>query len=396
MGNTIFGFEQSRLEQIEAVHTATEIAGQPELWLKTWKNVSRDFPEIRKFLEPVFGIENLQIILTGAGTSAYIGEVLEGPFQKNTGLSVRAIPTTNLVTHPELYFLKDNPTLLVSFARSGNSPESFKAVSLAKSYCRDIYNLIITCNSEGKLAMENKDKRDFVFLLPSEANDKSLAMTGSFTSMLLTGLLLSRMYEISNLVNQVNKLYEYGKKIINEFSDSLAEAARLNFDRAVFLGSGLFEGIARESHLKLQELSDGKIICKHDTFLGFRHGPKAVINNNTLLVYIFSNNEYSQKYELDLVKSVNGNRSGLFKIGIMEHELTDVNLDLKLIFSENGEKIDEEFLTVVSVLPAQILGFFKSLELGLKPDNPSEDGIITRVVQGVKLYDYNKVTAGGE
>ncbi len=396
MRNSYLGLEEDLLSKKGGFFTAFEIAGQPELWLKTWDKLVDESPEISAFLNSVLSKSNLQIILTGAGTSAYIGEVLEGPFQKNSGIPVRAVPTTNLVTHPELYFLKESPTLLISFARSGNSPESFKAVSLAKDYCNEIYNFVITCNAEGKLALESRNgSNDFVFVLPSEANDKSLAMTGSFTAMLLTGLLMSRLEDINGLTSQKEIIYYYGKRIIDRYSGKLKEVANLEFTRVVFLGSGLFEGVARESQLKLQELSDGKIICKHDTFLGFRHGPKAVINGNTLLVYIFSNNRYSQKYEIDLVKSVNSGRKTKYKIGIMEHDIDEVDVDLKIILSGNGESVPEEFLTVVSVLPAQILGFYKSLALGLKPDNPSEDGMITRVVQGVKLYEYNGVEANG-
>ncbi len=396
MRNSYLGLEEDLLSKKGGFFTAFEIAGQPELWLKTWDKLVDESPEISAFLNSVLSKSNLQIILTGAGTSAYIGEVLEGPFQKNSGIPVRAVPTTNLVTHPELYFLKESPTLLISFARSGNSPESFKAVSLAKDYCNEIYNFVITCNAEGKLALESRNgSNDFVFVLPSEANDKSLAMTGSFTAMLLTGLLMSKLKDINGLTSQKEIIYYYGKRIIDRYSGKLKEVANLEFTRVVFLGSGLFEGVARESQLKLQELSDGKIICKHDTFLGFRHGPKAVINGNTLLVYIFSNNRYSQKYEIDLVKSVNSGRKTKYKIGIMEHDIDEVDVDLKIILSGNGESVPEEFLTVVSVLPAQILGFYKSLALGLKPDNPSEDGMITRVVQGVKLYEYNGVEANG-
>ena len=391
MKNTIFGIQKDILNNRGAFYTASEINGQPDLWLKTWEYAEERKSEIIEFLDPVFHQKDLQIILTGAGTSAFVGEVLEGPFQKHLKHPTRAVPTTNLVTHPELYFFKEKPTLLISFARSGNSPESCKVVDLAKEYCIEIYNLIVTCNSSGKLATESKGKNDFVFILPPESDDKSLAMTGSFSSMLLSGLLISRIHDIFKLSDQRMKLYKYGKRIIDNYSLELKKVASLNFTRAVFLGSGLFTGIARESHLKLQELSDGKVICKHDSFLGFRHGPKAVVNESTLVTYLFSNNSYSQKYELDLVESVNKGRTGIFRIGFMEHDISNVDVDLKIILSDQNDSISEEFLTILSILPAQILGFFKSLELGLKPDNPSESGVITRVVQGVKLYNYENI-----
>ncbi len=393
MKNLVFGYSEQDLRTMCAIHTANEINGQPELWLKTWDLIVENSSSITTFLNSIYKKNDLQIVLTGAGTSAFIGEVLEGPFQKFTNNCARAIPTTDIVTHPELYLLKNKPTLLISFARSGNSPESCKAVKLAKQYCKEIYNLIITCNHEGKLALGAKSSNDLTIVLPPESDDKSLAMTGSFTSMLLTGLLLSRINNIHELTEQKKILVKYGKKVLESYSSSLNEVASLDFNRAVFLGSGLFSGIARESHLKLQELSDGKVVCKHDTFLGFRHGPKAVVDEKTLVTYLFSNNPYSQKYEVDLVDSVNKGRRGNYRIGVMEQDIQSVNVDLKIILSDGGEKIDEEFLTIISILPAQILAFFKSIGLGLKPDNPSEKGVITRVVTGVKLYEYDPVVS---
>jgi len=372
-----------------STYTSDEIYGQPELWVKTFKLVKKNLSSLKQYIDAILWKDQLQIILTGAGTSAYIGEVLAGPMQKHFELPVRAIPTTDIVTHPELYFLKNKPTLLISFARSGNSPESVKAVELANIVCDEIYHLIITCNKEGKLAINVDGNNDYVFLLPAEADDKSLAMTGSFSSMLLTGLLIANMNKLDFAEKQVDILFKYGKRFLSIYLDEIKKIAKLNFYRAVFLGSGLLGGIARESHLKLQELTDGKIICKHDTFLGFRHGPKAVIDDKTLLVYLFSNNEYSQNYEMDLVTSVNDSNSGCFKVGVMEKNIKNLKLDSKIIFSENEESIEEEFLTVVSILFAQTLGFYKSLELGLKPDSPSDRGMIHRVVQGVNLYKYN-------
>ncbi len=388
MNGNIIGLTNNGVQLSGSKFTSKEIREQPELWLKTKDLFLSKIDEIKNFLDHVFQNEDIQIILTGAGTSAYIGEVLAGPMQKHINLPVRAIPSTDLVTHPELYILKHKPTLLISFARSGNSPESVKSVEIANIISSNVYHLIITCNEKGKLATTFNSKNTFVILLPPESDDKSLAMTGSFTSMLLTGLFIANIDNLSLVKKQVDILYEYGEHFFNTYIEDVKKIAKLKFNRAVFLGSGLFSGIARESHLKLQELTDGKIICKHDTFLGFRHGPKAVIDDKTLLVYLFSNNKYSQKYEIDLVNSVNSGETGCFKVGVMENEIPEIKLDTKIIFSKIGNKLEEEFLTIVSVLFAQTLGFFKSLDLGLEPDSPSERGMIHRVVQGVKLYDY--------
>lgn len=386
------GIDLAELELKGAIYTAKEISGQPRLWLNTWSFVAQQQSQIESFLEEVYANDKLDIILTGAGTSAFIGNILQGPFQRNSGKHTCAIATTDLVSHPEDYLHRETPTLLISFARSGNSPESVAAVNLANTICKKIYHLIITCNSSGKLASNVNKGETFVFLLPPEADDQSLAMTGSFTSMLLTGLLISRIYALTDLKSQVAQLSVYGENILRNYTKKLKEVAELDFQRAIFLGSGALGGTARESQLKVQELTAGKVICKYDSFLGFRHGPKAVIDASTLLVYLFSNSDYVHQYEIDLVNTVNAGEKGMYSIGVFESAEKGMEIDLIIELSSSQGKIDEEFLSVCSVMPGQILGFFKSLNLGLKPDSPSVNGTITRVVEGVTIYPYNLLT----
>ncbi len=392
--HSYLGINEDELKQAGGIFTAKEIAHQPFVWQKTQTLFAQHLPQINSFLDNIFSLQDLNIILTGAGTSAFIGEVLQGPMQKLTGKTVQAVATTDMVTHPRLYLKEDRPTLLISFARSGNSPESVKSVQLANQLCRNIFHFIITCNTDGNLAKNASGDNTFVFLLPPEADDQSLAMTSSFSSMLIAGLFVASYNDFESMSRELDMLIQYASIILNDYLNDLQNVARLDFERAVFLGSGLFQGIARESHLKLQELSDGKVICKYDTFLGFRHGPKAVINEKTLLAFLFSNDSYVRQYEIDLVNDVNSGEKGIFRIGVMEDNI-DVDLDLKIILKrdKNAEPIRECLLTVVSVLPAQIIGFFKSLYLGLKPDTPSESGTITRVVRGVRLYPYEEKNA---
>ncbi len=368
--------------------TEAEIAGQPDLWLKLLKNFQFIKNELSEYLKKILNNSDIGIIITGAGTSAFIGDVLLGVFNKSFDNHISIIATTDLITHPELYFNDSKKYLLISFARSGNSPESAQVILLSEELSKKVYHLIITCNEDSELIRTVSIKDHFTFLMPSEADDKGLAMTGSFTSMLLAGLLVTKINTEDNLEEQFFTLYNYGNKILTEYSKDIQRIAAMDFNRAVFLGSGMLKGIARESQLKLQELTDGKVICKYDSFMGFRHGPKAVIDGKTLIVYLFSNNKYANLYELDLVRAIASGRKNLFSIGVMEEEMDVSNVDLKIILSENGKKLQEDFLPIVSVLPAQLLGFFKSIDLGLKPDSPSDSGMIHRVVQGVKIYPY--------
>jgi len=382
------GIREYNLKQVSAYHTAKEIASQPELWLNLWKSAQGVIPELKKYLRKVYSQQDINIILTGAGTSAFIGDVLAGTIEKETGIFTKAVATTDLVTHPDLYFHKNKTVLLISFARSGNSPESSHVIELSEHFAKKVFHLIITCNNKSELLLHIKDRENFIFYMPPEADDQSLAMTASFTSMLLAGLIFTHINNVKSLEENITLITQYGSNVLTGYTDYLKAVAELKFNRAVFLGSGMMKGVARESHLKLQELTDGKVICKYDSFLGLRHGPKVVIDERTIIIPLFSNNEYVNKYEFDLINTIKDGRKNLYSIGVMESDL-NLDLDLKIILSKNLVKVDEDFLPVVSVLPAQILGFFKSLDLGLKPDSPSNNGMIHRVVQGVKIYPYD-------
>lgn len=383
--------EEKSLVDAGGIYTAREISRQPVIWKKTYDYLLREKERITEFVNRSASDPSTQIILTGAGSSAFIGNSLEGTMQKNLEKIVRAVPATDLVSHPELYLRKNIPTLMISFARSGDSPESAAAVHRANSICSNIYHLIITCNPDGKLAKECHAERDLVFLLPPESNDESLAMTSSFSCMLLAGTLITHINDLEKQKIYVDRLADYGHHMLEQYPPVIKEIAAMTFSRAVFLGSGPLKGIARESHLKLQELTDGKIICKHDSYLGFRHGPKAVIDMTTLMVYLVTNNPEAISYEKDLIREIGRSEKGLYTLCVSENPLTDIESDNKIIFSDAaGETLPEEYLAIANVLPAQCLGFYKSLDLGLRPDTPSADGTISRVVTGVTIYPFDQ------
>ncbi|MCW5928059.1 MAG: SIS domain-containing protein [Chitinophagaceae bacterium] len=372
-------------------HLFREIHGQPVLWEETYKAVCEKRDHLSVFLSKIFKISDLQIVLSGAGSSAFIGEILQQPFYNNTRISTTVVPTTDLVTHPKGLFKKSIPTLLISFARSGDSPESVATFDLAERMHDVIYHLIITCNPEGNLAKKayNKDNA-YVFVLPEESNDQALAMTGSFTSMCLAGLLISDIGNNNTNLHSVEKLKNYGDLILKKYASELKQVAALAFKHIIFLGSGGLKGAAKESHLKLLEMTDGRVTCQYDSFLGFRHGPRAGIDDSTLLVYLFSGDPYVYNYEVDLVKSIRQTESFLFSIGVGQciNKAEDMGLNLTINLGVEEEKIPDDYFAVCSVLPAQIMAFYKSLELGLPPDSPSQKGGINRIVQGVSIYPY--------
>ncbi|NGP89173.1 SIS domain-containing protein [Fodinibius halophilus] len=372
----------------EQTYTSSEIHHQPETWKATWKKIRQEEETLSSFLNEILRMEGLNIILTGAGSSAFVGNVVASTWQKDTERPAKAVPTTDLVTHWQNYILPSEPLLLISFARSGNSPESTASIEQLNKGCDNVFHLIITCNPDGKLAQMKENENTCVFLLPQEAEDKSLAMTNSFTSMALAATLISKMLktETDYLDTQVHTLSSYGNTVLNNYDALLKEVAHDDFNRIVFLGSGPLQGIAREGHLKVQELTNGQVVGKFDSFLGFRHGPKAIINDNTLLVYLISNNKDTNRYERDLVSQINQHNIGLHTLGIAETECISSNIDYCITLADE-QQLDEAFWAILCTLPAQIIGLHKSIDLGYNPDEPSPDGTISRVVEGVQIYN---------
>ncbi|MFH5833673.1 SIS domain-containing protein [Halalkalibaculum sp. DA384] len=386
--SNLFLPERAPLDDETGRFTSAEIARQPETWEKTWTDLRAQKKEIASFLEGILAHEDLNIVLTGAGSSAFIGDSVASTWQRVFSRNARAVPTTDLVTDFDELILTSQPLLLISFGRSGNSPESRAVVDIANRKCDQVFHLLITCNPEGELAQMKSRDNSFVFLLPEGAEDQSLAMTNSFTSMALAALLIPSLFEAADeeITRQIQALARTGNRIIGDFSERLFNIAETDFSRIVFLGSGPLLGIARESHLKVQELTNGRVVGKFDSFLGFRHGPKAIINDETLLVYLLSNDEQTRRYERDLVQQIARHDIDVITAAVADRRFGDLNAIDFMIQPGDENQLDNHFWAILCTLPSQIIGFYKSIQLSLNPDNPSPEGTISRVVEGVRIY----------
>jgi len=374
--------------------TYNEIHQQPAMWRKELEALLQSKAAISAFMHKYLTPET-DIVLTGAGTSAFIGDAI-CPVMRGMWHNVRSVPTTDLITHAEYLLEADRPLLLISFARSGNSPESVGAVNLANKICKNVAHVYITCNKNGKLAQQavesqkSKEESNILLLqLPEETDDKSLAMTSSFSTMLLTCLMLGHIDTLEDDAEMIEKAVKNAEAVIERYEEPLKAIAERPFERGVFLGSGALKGIAEECHLKLQELTDGAVVCKFDSFLGFRHGPKAVVNDKSIVVYLMTDDEKVQRYERDLVRQVDGNNKPVAQIIVAagaKPALEGVNADL-LVQMPFGKAETDFYGIVPYVLVGQLLGFYASLAHGLNPDAPSVSGNIHRVVEGVTIYD---------
>lgn len=367
-------------------YTYSEIMQQPLMWQREFDRIKADRKQIETFVSRYID-GGYEVIFTGAGTSAYIGDVLEVAVADTIFRGARSVATTDLITHPTAYFSPEKKVLLISFARSGNSPESMGAVTLADSICGDnIAHIFITCNEKGRLAQIAGRKNCLLLLLPPETDDKSLAMTSSFSTMLLTALLLANIRGLEAQEAPIRSLVAHASGVLEKYDSAICGIAARDFSRAIFLGSGELKGIAEESHLKLQELTDGGVVCSFDSFLGFRHGPKAVVNGQSLLVYLLSGDPAVARYEADLIRQINSNNHVVAMVAVSPEpaEIPGVDFDLNVVLGDASAQ--GIYRCIPYVFAAQLLGYYKSLARGLDPDAPSVSGNISRVVEGVTIY----------
>ncbi|HOV83991.1 MAG TPA: SIS domain-containing protein [Paludibacteraceae bacterium] len=370
-------------------NTLKEIHQQPDMWIREYQLILKDKEKIKSFVSKHFFSKDTEIIMTGAGSSSFVGNVLSMILPQKSYNNFKTIPSSDLITHPHIFLQKNKKFVLISFARSGNSPESMGVLKIANFLCENIFHIIITCNKDGELVKNANPDNTLLLILPPETNDKGLAMTSSFSTMLLTMMLVLNIDNIEEQFQAIEAISMNTIKLLNSYETEIKKIVNKKFERAVFLGSGELKGIAQECHLKLQELTDGKIICKFDSFLGFRHGPKAVINDKTLLIYLFSDDEYVLQYEKDLVKQINENNHVVAQIAVFGNNLVnikDVIFDLQIL-TGSSFNLTKEYSCIPYVLIGQLLGYYKSLYFGLNPDNPSISGNISRVVKGVTIYD---------
>lgn len=370
----------AELERHGARWTVREIMQQPAVWAEALQALG-DNVGLRRFIDAQLATPHLRIVLTGAGTSAFIGECLAPALGAATGLRVEAIATTDIVSGPGLCLAEDVPTLLVSFARSGNSPESVAAVQLADHFVKDCRQLVITCNANGELAREMAQRDEAkcrAVVLPDATHDRSFAMTSSFTTMLLVAA------QCFGVAERADVLVAAARRLMPQVPEQCAPWVG-HFDRVVYLGSNELKGLAREAALKLLELSDGRIVSLFDSPLGFRHGPKTIVNDATLVVIFLSSDPYTRKYDLDLLRELraDGRAGKVLAIGTLGD---DLKAGVDTLDLAGAQGLTDVELAPLYILFAQWFALQQSLALGLTPDNPSVSGTVNRVVQGVTIH----------
>ena len=386
----MFEMDEATLTSMGAQITTAEIAQQPELWRDTLKIYTENLDAIEAFLADAraMGDGRLSVVFTGAGTSDYVGDTV-APYLRHAGdtslYDFKPIATTDIVSAPRDFLNPDEPTLLVSFARSGNSPESLAAVDVARTFVKNVKFLNITCAPEGKLAVESADDPNALTLLIPRANDKGFAMTGSYSCMTLLSTLVFDTAPLAQKSAWVETIALMGEEVVRREDEVKAFLAG-DFNRVTYLGSGSFVGLAQESQLKILELAHGLVATSWDSSMGYRHGPKSFVDDKTLVFVFMNNDAYTRQYDLDIQNEIAGDKIAQKTIAVQQ-DVAPVFEGESFTFS-GYDALPEGYLALPFVMVAQTVSLLNSVRVGNTPDTPSPTGTVNRVVKGVTIHPF--------
>ncbi|MBF9014635.1 MULTISPECIES: SIS domain-containing protein [unclassified Oceanispirochaeta] len=380
-------------EQINlgTIFTANEIAQQPEIWIKTSQIVIQNRKEIKAFLSKsgVYSENEMNIYLTGAGSSEFVGNAVAPFLQKAFNRPVTSVPTTDFITQPDYYLMNNKKNLVVSIGRSGNSPESVATYNKTKEYNPSAMQVNLCCNKDSEmLRLTEKDENTLNIILPEETNDSSLVMTSSYTSMALALLALPFLDDVAKFEKYTQMASKAAQKILENDTETVRTFICRETDRILYLGTAELKGCAQESRLKSQEMTDGRILSDFNSYLGLRHGPQVFANKTSLVIAYLSSDPKRRLFEIDLLKEMQEKEQGadyLFVCDKKDKAIQSLKGQILEVFP-GGDSLPDAFNILPYVLIGQLNGLFKSIQIGHKPDSPSISGTINRVVQDVSIY----------
>jgi len=363
-------------------HTLREILQQPDTWVGTTRQVAASQARLLQALG-----DGAPLVLTGSGSSAYAGESAALALQTRRGVPVQALPAGLLLTHAAAC-LPAGPFVLVSLARSGNSPESEAVVDLLLEKRPDCRHLVLTCNAAGRLATSHSgDSRVCVLMLDPRTHDQSLVMTSSYTNLAWAATTLGRLGAGPESEGRAELLAAAGREVLSCHADALAACARSPFGSAVFLGSAAASASAREAALKMLEMTGGRVLTVAESFLGLRHGPMSAVRADSLVVAFLSPDPRVRAYELDVVYELDRKGLGGPRVLVGSGAPADLLRPGDVDVSPAGfASLAEEEAALIHVLVGQTLAFFRCRHEGGRPDAPSPAGVIQRVVGGFAIY----------
>jgi|SRR6185437_12637039 len=371
--------------------TAAEIYQQPATWRSTRDKVRNKGSELRNALRKLgFGSDGrlrATVRLIGAGTSDYVARSVRTVLAEEWRCEVSALPSTELLTNEPEWIVDGTRYLYVWFSRSGNSPESIAILERTIIDRPSIQHIVITCNRDGQLASAGRDHQQVLPIILDEAvNDRGLAMTSSFSNMVIAAHVLAHIEAPHTYDAIFDEIALVAASFRTRAADLCASLAHEGYSQICFLGTGTLNAVAQECALKVLELTAGKVHTISQSSLGIRHGPLSALNQETLVISFLSSDRQRRNYETDLLGEIGSKHLAGTTVAIAPMDCAAVDALVDHVVHLEIQNCRDEYRAPIDVMFGQLLGLFLSLEFGLEPDNPSPNGAISRVVSGVRIH----------
>jgi len=336
-------------------HTLSEILSQPSCWNECLKQLS-----VSEALLSACKLANraAEWVLIGCGSSYYLALAAASTFN-HLGLPARAVPASEILLYPDLHLSRGREFVPILISRSGLTSEVLHAARMLEQE-RGIKTIAITC-AEGRPL----EALASVTLKLSTADEKSMVMTRSFTSMLLALQYLAAVVRqdagfqdaLVGLPGQVSPLLQTIPGQLREFIQAH------NFVDYVFLAQGPLFGIANEAMLKTTEASSSYTQVFHS--MEFRHGPKSIAGPGTLLAFFLSESSYQA--ELEVLKEMRNLGAATLVVENVVNGRARAAADFSI---ELGLDTPEYARVAAYTIWGQLVGVYTGLKKGLNPDSP--------------------------
>ncbi len=344
-------------------NTLKEILSQPTVWAETLEVFKENTPKVETFWKD----DNYELVIfTGCGSTFYLSQTAAVIFQKYTGVQSIALPGSELSLFSDIYFDKNKKTLLVAVSRSGETSETIHAIELFKEgkFGKVLAVTTVPDSSVNKLADLN--------LIAESAQEKSIAQTRSFASMLLLIEALSLQIGGENAVEVLNDFPKIVESLFSKYSDIVKEIGNdALIDRIFYLGSAYNYGIASEAMLKMKEMSISNSEAFHT--LEFRHGPKSMVDEHALIIGLVS--ESIRNQEIPVLEEMAAYKGKILAIA----EEKDPRLEKIGNVIELGSKVSEPVRALLFLPMLQLLAFHRSIARGQNPDKPQNLDAVVQI-----------------
>lgn len=343
---------EDKMSSQNGMHTYNEIKSQGEIWRQVFNSGKLQLDQINTWHDQ----KHDGVMFIGCGSTYYLSLTAAKIWTKLQKESALGVPSSEVWFYTDTTFSKHSP-LLVAVSRSGETTETIQAIDVYKKRFA-IEPMVVSCYPKSEMAQSASIK-----ILASAAQEKSVAQTRSFSSMLLLcQMIAGKIAKDSTFFNALEQVPAVFPGLLARYEHIIEEIAKdKKYQHFVFLGSGINYGLASEVMLKMKEMSTSISEVFH--FMEFRHGPMSMITKNSLVIGLLS--ESHKEDEMLVLK-------GMKELGATTLALVNnakgVDADFVVEF---GASLPEDACGLLYLPLLQLLAYYHSISKGLDPDNPT-------------------------